>query len=470
LAEPIRAQAPKGRFPGVGAQHRGAFQDVDEFVLPGVRVAQRRLGARGQRREIRRAIVAPSWCPSDDAKNARWHCRASGLTMNCAQPKGSLMRQRDDAERNHAPARASNAVVLRLSLLPALLPTLIATSAFAQSAAPDCQGQSVEQCIAACRRLYPDDAQKDARYACFDHAEAPAPVEPAGKEATPPPAPPSDSADLSPLTRLWSDSGTHISFAPYRQSYMLVTRTDHPNNAPTSPNPVDRVPPSYDLEHNEAKFQFSLKALLFRDLTFDHGGRYNLWFGYTQQSYWQIFDSGHSRPFRESNYEPEVIVSRPLQDLNASLLGLRPGFVNVGLVHQSNGQSDPRSRSWNRVYAQVGAYRNFDDGSSFALLLRPWYRFHEGPADDNNPDITHYLGFGDLELIYWRDPLTLSALARVRSLQLDASWRIWPSPGGSQARAVQLHLQLFSGYGESLIDYNQSHTTIGVGISVPYGL
>lgn len=370
----------------------------------------------------------------------------------------------------------------------------VSRGSFAQpapSSPPDCAGLSVEQCIAACRQQFPGEDRREARFACFDRAEAPAgSAAPAAAPAagpagsTPPPAavaagnaggaalPPAAPGldDASPLMRLWSDAGSHISFAPYKQSYLIFTRTDHPNNAPTSPNPVDRVPPTYDLEHGETKFQFSLKALVFRNLTFDHGGRYNLWFGYTQQSYWQVFDSGHSRPFRESNYEPELIVSRPLKDLDASLLGFRPGFLNVGVVHQSNGQSDPRSRSWNRVYAQLGSYRNFDDGSSLGLLLRPWYRFHESPVDDNNPDVTHYLGYGDLELLYWRDPFTLSALARVRSLQLDASWRIWSSPGGSQARAVQLHLQFFTGYGESLIDYNQSHSTIGLGISIPYGL
>jgi phospholipase A1 len=251
---------------------------------------------------------------------------------------------------------------------------------------------------------------------------------------------------------------------------MLFTHTDHPNNAPTSPNPSDRVTPTYDLLQGEAKFQFSFKALVFRDATFGLAGKNNLWFAYTQQSHWQLFDAAHSRPFRESDYEPELILSHPLNDLDATVLGMRPAFANLAFVHQSNGQSDPRSRSWNRIYAQLGLYRDFPGDSSFAVLLRPWWRFREAPETDNNADITHYLGYGDIEALYWNGPYLVSVLARVRSVQLDVSRRLSSMKSENQARSLQLHLQLFTGYGESLIDYNQAHTTIGLGLSVPYGL
>jgi phospholipase A1 len=374
----------------------------------------------------------------------------------------------------HRAGRASRGAIGALALT--------AAAASAEGPAPDesCRAQSPERCIQSCREKYPRDEHRAERYACFDRAEEPpapaAAVGPkAGEEARSAgeavaQAGGAAGTERSPLIRLWSDEPKPISFEPYRQSYLMFTHTDRPNSAPTSPNQIDRVTPTYDLQHEEAKFQFSLKTLAFRDLTFGHGGRTNLWFAYTQQSYWQVFDASHSRPFRESNYEPELILSHPMNQLDASVLGMRPVFLNLGLVHQSNGQSDPRSRSWNRVYAQLALDRAFGDGSSFALLLRPWWRFPEAPETDNNADITHYLGYGDVEALYWSGPYLVSVLARVRSVQLDISRRIPFMSATDQSRALQLHLQLFTGYGESLIDYNQSHTTIGFGLSVPYGL
>jgi phospholipase A1 len=282
-------------------------------------------------------------------------------------------------------------------------------------------------------------------------------------------APPVPVADVgTPLERLWKEPDG-VGFMPYRQSYVMFTQTSSPDDAPTSGNPDNNVPYSYGLQHTEVKFAFSLKAMAVSSSILGHHN--SVWFAYTQQSYWQALDAAHSRPFIESNYEPELIFSHRFGDAPAPGSGLQPFFLNLGAVHQSNGQSDPRSRSWNRLTAQLGLVDRLSDHRSLALLIRPWYRIRESAADDNNPDITHYLGHGDLEALYWSGDNTVSLLARIRSLQADFSTPLlFLNEGTSKRNSLQLHLQLFTGYGESLIDYRQRHTTFGLGVSVPYGL
>jgi phospholipase A1 len=251
----------------------------------------------------------------------------------------------------------------------------------------------------------------------------------------------------------------------YRQNYLLpISHSSNMNNAPTSPNPNNQVPYSYPLDNTEAKFQFSFKSRLWRDDNRDWAA----WFGYTQLSFWQFWDPSHSRPFRESNYEPELIVSKRFTK-DAS--GLAPRLLNVAIDHQSNGQSNPRSRSWNRIYVQAGFENDDFDGGKLIVLPRIWARvFQESdPAQNDNPDITHYLGYGDIQMIYLKG-YELSAIARMRSLQLDYSYpfdRILNYFSSDWHSDFDFHLQYFTGYGESLIDYNYRQNTWGVGVSLP---
>ena len=182
----------------------------------------------------------------------------------------------------------------------------------------------------------------------------------------------------------------------------------------------------------------------------------DLWFAYTQQSNWQTYNTHHSEHFRETDYMPELILTLPIR---YDLLGLTGRFVNLGLLHQSNGRDNPESRAWNRVYAQLG----FERGD-FALLVRPWYRLKENEKDDDNPDINRYMGYGDVTAIYKWGRQDFSLLGRYNNATgKGAAQGTWSFPIQGNLKG---YVKVFSGYGESLIDYNWNQTTIGVGFAL----
>lgn len=243
----------------------------------------------------------------------------------------------------------------------------------------------------------------------------------------------------------------------YQPMYVLpVMWTSKKNTLPQSPNPLNTVTEKQDLYSTEAKFQVSLKTKAIEDIFGNNG---DVWVGYTQSSRWQVYNEDNSRPFRETNYEPEASL---IFRTNYNLLGLHGRLLGVTLNHQSNGRSDPFSRSWNRVMFNVGFERN-----NFAVMLRPWYRMEEEGQDDNNPDIKNYIGRGDLTAFYkWKDhnfSLMLRHTLKGGENNRGAAQFDWAFP---LAGALRGHLQLFEGYGESLIDYNHKATYVGLGVSL----
>lgn len=228
------------------------------------------------------------------------------------------------------------------------------------------------------------------------------------------------------------------------------------NELPHSPNPQNTETEKLNLSSTEAKFQISLKTKAVENLIGNNG---DIWLGYTQSSHWQVYNAEESRPFRETNYEPEAsLVFRT----NYEILGLNGRLLGLTLNHQSNGRSDPLSRSWNRVMLNLG----FERGN-FAMMIRPWYRIEEDAKDDNNPDIKNYVGRGDLTTFYRWNEHDFSLMLRHSlkggddshgALQFD-----WAFPIKGKLRG---HFQVFDGYGESLIDYNHRATYAGLGVSL----
>ena len=309
----------------------------------------------------------------------------------------------------------------------------------------------------------PDNSE---RLECYDALNA-ARLQESKTPAAAQPVEVTSSVARSYLTRSWDLdnkddelSGEHQSpLKPHRVSYMIVRRTSETNMQPYSPSQGSvTVPAGVDL--TELKFQISQKAKLFNPVSIGFLGisSFRLWGAYTQQSSWQAFNSDNSSPFRETMYEPELMLTLSTNNR----YGLK--LINLGYVHQSNGRNTGLSRSWNRTYVQGGW-----ESGTLSALVRGWWRIPEAADQDDNPDIEDYSGRADITL-RWAplDGSQLIGLTLRNNLKSDQNRGFmqldWATPVKLN-QSAKLHVQLSSGYGESLIDYNFRQTTLGLGVS-----
>jgi phospholipase A1 len=135
-------------------------------------------------------------------------------------------------------------------------------------------------------------------------------------------------------------------------------------------------------------------------------------------------------------------------------------MVGMAFNHESNGKSDPFSRSWNRVIFHAGF-----DRKNWSIYVRPWLRIKS--SKDDNPDISEYVGRGDVNIIYTRNG-SIYSLTGSHNLNFGTKLRgyaafSWSYPIKGNLKGF---LQVTHGYGETLIDYNNKQTTIGLGVSL----
>ncbi len=255
-----------------------------------------------------------------------------------------------------------------------------------------------------------------------------------------------------------------IDIVSYRPDYLISRWTNRPNSQPRSPATGRSSIP--DLDHDEIKFQGSFKTELISRQAFERAGiagalshvgidSARLWFGYTQKVEWQAFNRGESRPITDTNYEPEAILT-----LGTANRGNGLKLVNLGLSHESNGLDPSEHRGWSRAYAQGGW-----EWDRLSVLARVWHVIPE--SDDDNPNIRKYMGSGDVAARYETAGRYITyALARRNLssgrgfLELD-----WATPPLDVLGGFKFFLQLTTGYGETLIDYNHHQTTIGAGLA-----
>lgn len=215
-----------------------------------------------------------------------------------------------------------------------------------------------------------------------------------------------------------------------------------------------------NLEDYESKIQLSFKVPLNKQsLLFEKD---KLFFGFTVQSWWQVYSDNISKPFRETNYMPEVFYATPT---SWHPFGTNTAVV-VGAEHLSNGRSQPLSRSWNRFYAQF-----IVEHGDWVFAVKPWLRLQEEAKTDplqsngdDNPNIEDYVGNYEFSTAY--NDGDFEYILRLRhavdtgrgSAELNWTFPLWGKFTG--------YTSIFTGYGESLIDYNHKQTRFGIGIAL----
>jgi phospholipase A1 len=176
----------------------------------------------------------------------------------------------------------------------------------------------------------------------------------------------------------------------HRENDVLVAYADDPNG---------EVGGFRDVENLEVKFQLSLR---YRIAAFEtHDGKLAL--GYTNTSFWQLFDWDESAPFRTTDHEPELFYEwrapRPQAPMGHQAPN-RERFYRLGVVHESNGEGIRLSRSWNRLFGEYlvasspgacrQAFRSNEPKPGTCGVIKAWWNFQHDEI--NNGDIDKYMG------------------------------------------------------------------------------
>jgi len=245
-----------------------------------------------------------------------------------------------------------------------------------------------------------------------------------------------------------------FALTPHRPNYVLLgTYSTSPNTTPF--DSTDTYSDNWEI-----KFQISLKYRAWDNLFRNNG---DIYLAYTNQSWWQAYNSDESSPFRETSHEPEAWIQF---DYDRDIWGLDNMNVLIGAAHQSNGHNSPQSRSWNRVYLNL-----IGNVGNWVVSLKPWYRIPENEKNallvtdgDDNPDISRFMGYGEFRTLYkWRENV-FSVMFRNNLRTSDNKGAVelgWSFPLFGK---FKIYLQYFNGYGESLIDYNTSINRFGAGL------
>jgi phospholipase A1 len=221
-------------------------------------------------------------------------------------------------------------------------------------------------------------------------------------------------------------------------------------------------------EFPTARFQLSFKYKLFSDagyLAQTFPAVRGLHIAYTQTSLWDLEST--SKPFVDTSYKPHLLYAINRVDGGRWADWLRLD-LQAGLLHESNGKSGADSRSLNMAYLEPTLWVGNMDGFRVSLAPRAWT--YLGSLDEN-PRLKDYRGYVGLRTtLGWDKYLLLSTTGRLGddgnrgSVQVDLSYPLMQVLYGNLS--LYLYGQYFTGYGESLLRYDERSWAVRFGFAI----
>ena len=258
-------------------------------------------------------------------------------------------------------------------------------------------------------------------------------------------------------------SETHSHIIAYHQNYVMpVYYTESPDEQAY----LDNTPENQHISRLDTKYQISVEVPIItfgggdadgKDVEKKSGKEYaTVYIAYTQLSYWQNWNHG-SWFFRENDYEPALMVGTPVGQLR------NKWQWNAGYVHQSNGRGGSSERTWNRFFIEGGV-----NIKNLSLTMRLWDVLRDEQFKLHNPDLVHYLGYGEWVASYHLNNNTFSLKSRnnVTSEFSRGFWQAsWSFPLSQNVVGMRGFVQYVYGYGQSLIEYDHRSNAVGIGVS-----
>jgi len=239
---------------------------------------------------------------------------------------------------------------------------------------------------------------------------------------------------------------------PYKANYLLPFGI--------SSRTYEGHEPGVIYSNKEAELQVSLKLKVGKNL---FGLNEKYYVSYTHRAYWQIYVQ--SSPFRESLYNPEGFVIFPITD-NKSIFHMRS--FKVAIAHMSNGQPNTTNALFTNGFnlSKSINYFYYTLRLQHKMLLTDITLLTPFPGSDNlsdNPDLMKYLGYNKIKFTYFYKKHMMSLMLRGNIGSLRGAVEMTYSHPLKQH--TYFYAKFFSGYVESLIDYNKNITKFSIGFS-----